>query len=932
MDVQDGGSSGNQLPAAGNSVQAAAAPTFRYNAFISYSHAADGALAPALRNGLQRFATAWRALHWINPVRSVRVFQDQASLSANPALWPTIEDALVTASWFILLASPEAAASPWVDKEVEFWCRNRMAERLLIVQTDGEITWDTVANDFDWARTTALPKQLAKAYPHEPRWIDARWARTGAQATLRDPRFRDLVAELAAPLRGIAKDELIGEDIRQHRLLNRWRNAVVGVLTTLLIGAIVAAFIAFQQRNEALQNQSRYLLGLAEEAQMQGSTVRAARFSLRAINTSLQDWKVSVRARNVLRSVLSSAATSQVLGRHEGNAWSVAPMADGRHVVSGGDDHRILLWDRGKPSIPEELGRHDGRVLDVAIAPDGRHVASGGGEGRVSYRNTTEPEDPVDIGRHDGEVYAVLFSETGGSVITGGHDGRLLVWDPSTPGKPREFGHHNGDVWVVTLAPDGRRVVSGGGDNRVVLWDPENSTGASVEIGHQDGQITALTVTPDKRGIVSGNDIGQLFFYSLDAPATPIIPIYLGRHRGEVYSLASAPDGAHVVSAGEDGELLMWEPNNPGEPKLLGKKKGKFVAVARMPDSQQVVTGSDDGWVLLWDISPSDKVATGKVRIGNHNERISALAVSADGRLVVTGDAEGKVMLWDITRPDSVIELSAHELSAHKRKIMMVGSAPDGYRVISGSEDGEILCWVRDERGSPTRVGRHEGVQLMAASRTGESVVSVGSDGHLLVWDVAKPGPPRDLGFYKHRILSISLTDGKQLVLGDESGRVTVIDVTPPLAHSQEVGRNESPVLAVDSAPGGRRVVSGGVDGRILLWNPEKPNDFLELGRHDGKVLALAFAADGRHVASGDEDGRVFLWDVERPGIPLEIGEHIGGFQAVAVVADGKKIVTGGLDGQIWAWDAELDVLKLARSIQAFKELSEEEQRLAGLK
>ena len=47
-----------------------------YDAFISYSHAADGKLAPALENALQRFAKPWyrrRALH---------LFRDQTSLSA----------------------------------------------------------------------------------------------------------------------------------------------------------------------------------------------------------------------------------------------------------------------------------------------------------------------------------------------------------------------------------------------------------------------------------------------------------------------------------------------------------------------------------------------------------------------------------------------------------------------------------------------------------------------------------------------------------------------------------------------------------------------------------------------------------------------------------------------------------------------------------
>ena len=144
-------------------------------------------------------------------------------------------------------------------------------ERLLIVQTDGDIAWDHDKNDFDWAKTTALPRRLSTVFADEPRWIDARWARTGAQASVRDPRFRDLVAELAAPLRGVPKDELIGEDIRQHRRLNRWRNAALGVVTTLLIGAIAAAVIAVQQRQAAIaqrdqaqRNQSRALAALAD--------------------------------------------------------------------------------------------------------------------------------------------------------------------------------------------------------------------------------------------------------------------------------------------------------------------------------------------------------------------------------------------------------------------------------------------------------------------------------------------------------------------------------------------------------------------------------------------------------------------------------------------------------------------------------------------
>lgn len=55
-----------------------------YDGFISYSHAADGLLAPALQSGLQRLAKPW------NSRRALRIFRDETGLSTNPHLWSAI--------------------------------------------------------------------------------------------------------------------------------------------------------------------------------------------------------------------------------------------------------------------------------------------------------------------------------------------------------------------------------------------------------------------------------------------------------------------------------------------------------------------------------------------------------------------------------------------------------------------------------------------------------------------------------------------------------------------------------------------------------------------------------------------------------------------------------------------------------------------------
>src|SRR5438128_12506683 len=86
-----------------------------FDAFISYSHAADGRLAPALQRAIQRLAKPWYR------ARALRVFRDESALSANPHLWASIQTALDESEWFILLASEEAASSEWVNPELEHW-------------------------------------------------------------------------------------------------------------------------------------------------------------------------------------------------------------------------------------------------------------------------------------------------------------------------------------------------------------------------------------------------------------------------------------------------------------------------------------------------------------------------------------------------------------------------------------------------------------------------------------------------------------------------------------------------------------------------------------------------------------------------------------------------------------------------------------------
>src|SRR5215468_10012604 len=200
-----------------------------YDAFISYSHAKDKPIAAALQRAVQTLGKPWYQR------RALRVFRDDTSLSATPHLRPTIEQALGQSRFLILLASPEAAASQWVNKEVAYWLAHKSADTLLIAVTDGTLVWDNALNDFAPDERTPLP--LKGRFAAEPKWVDLAAYREGADK--RDAKFTELAADFAAAIRGMPKEDLLSQEVKQQR---RALRLAVGAAATLLIFAGLAAW------------------------------------------------------------------------------------------------------------------------------------------------------------------------------------------------------------------------------------------------------------------------------------------------------------------------------------------------------------------------------------------------------------------------------------------------------------------------------------------------------------------------------------------------------------------------------------------------------------------------------------------------------------------------------------------------------------------
>src|ERR1700693_5899231 len=242
-----------------------------YDAFISYSHAKDKPIASALQSAIQKLGKPWYQR------RALRLFRDDTSLSATPHLWPTIEQALGQAGHFLLLASPEAAASKWVNKEVSFWLEHNSVDTLLIGLTDGELAWDDAAGDLAAVETAKhpLPPALSKKFPSEPKWVDLRHYREGATQPTdkRDAKFTELAADFAAAIRGMPKEDLLSQEVRQQRRALRLAVSAAAALLVLAVAAMAAGVLAYRAQQEAIAQRNRAEATLAAATQTANNLV-----------------------------------------------------------------------------------------------------------------------------------------------------------------------------------------------------------------------------------------------------------------------------------------------------------------------------------------------------------------------------------------------------------------------------------------------------------------------------------------------------------------------------------------------------------------------------------------------------------------------------------------------------------------------------------
>jgi WD40 repeat protein len=260
-----------------------------------------------------------------------------------------------------------------------------------------------------------------------------------------------------------------------------------------------------------------------------------------------------------------------------------------------------------------------------------------------------------------------------------------------------------------------------------------------------------------------------------------------------------------------------------------------------------------------------------------------ALSYSPDGKILAVGGEDGRILLMDAEtyRESTILDCGK---AASAQSVWSLAFNRDGTRLAAGyikqgKEPGSGLVCVLD-------------VQKHSVTRSWSSREISGHDG--AVYSIA---------FSNNTGLDVVVSGGSDIAPDKgERGVLRVWDLETDVVH--EVFSPQD-VVAVAVSPDGQRVVSGGDDKIIRVWNlaeigtaRQKPTT--ELHGHVATIQQVMFSpGDPDLLLSTGDDGRIMVWNLKGAGCRTQQSKlQPVRLYGVTVNADGI-IASAGVDGDV---------------------------------
>lgn len=517
----------------------------------------------------------------------------------------------------------------------------------------------------------------------------------------------------------------------------------------------------------------------------------------------------------------------------------------------------------------------EGAVPNGFIAhPDGTHVVYPLGS-TVVIKNT-KTNTQAFLQGHTDKVSCVTLSNCGryiasGQVTAMGFKATVIVWDAAAGIKNANTADSTGELLYrldlhkvkiqdLSFSPNSQYLATLGGqdDNNLVIWDVE--TGKAI-CGSPAASHSAKTLTwfnHNNSKLVTGGEY-NLRIWDFDSDKRKLKPTdaHLGQLKRVINTVFIEPSDTVAYCGTQTGDLLEVNINN-----------GRFVRAGRERFSlgiqslgyqegrvNHVIVGAGDGTLAKIDCKRLS-VRKAVQMMGS----VTSISAHADGRTAVLGTDQGNTYRVKLDSLDADLLGTAHYRGIND--ICFPTGCSDIFVTCSTND---IRVWNAATRGELLRIQVPNLVcNCVAVLPSGKSIVSGWNDGKIRA-------------FYP------------------ESGKMQYI-ITD--AHSESV-------TAIACTHDNTRLVSGGKDGRVRVWDITGRTQTMQTSfkEHKAQVNKIVINSTDEEAVSASADGSCIVWNIKR-GVRTNALFASTLFRSVVYHPDESQLLTCGSDRKLTYWDA----------------------------
>ena len=649
-----------------------------YQGFISYSHK-DEAISKRLHKALEAYRIPKR-FHGqpgrgeVIGKRLGKFFRDRDELPTSANLGEQIEQALSDSAYMIVLCSPAAAQSRWVNQEIQQFRQLGRADRIFAVIVSGEPNASDIPGRED---EECFPPALRFEVDASGELSDRRTEPIAADLRPERDGLDNTKLKLVAGILGVGFDDLKQRELHAARQRVRVYQAIAGSMILLAVLSIAGGIGSLSLLRESQHQQSRNLAASAMEAYQNDRPARAILLSLEGlpgVQGALLPRPRTIHPLIALAAVVDRPQVQLVLQGHESHVISAQFSPDGTKIVTASLDNTALIWDLQTGA--QIVLRGDGVSIRTAqFSPDGTKIVTASQDFTARIWDVQLGIELVVLEGHEGFVVSAQFSPDGTRIVTAAVDRTARLWDAETGDLIVELPGDNALVRSAQFSPDGTRIVTNSLGGKARLWDGlSGELIAILDVG--EGIIVSAEFSPDGRQILTASTDGTVSVWDVVTGASLIE--MSERLEPNIESALFSPDGTRIVTASRDGPIQIWDVVSGTEIAVLTGSNEIVTPAQFSPDGTRIIAAFDDHAARIWDLRLGAEVAV----LREHQARIYSAQFSLDGTQIVTTSADGTARTWNASNPNAsdLIERACATLNDYNQVLTPAESANAGLR------------------------------------------------------------------------------------------------------------------------------------------------------------------------------------------------------------------------------------------------------------